>query len=169
MIPIDSKEIFLHETNWVGFLIQLAFHPYVDHRKQSLDASWVINLWQTGPGTRDRLELELLWASASGTRTKLASGLLLNLDTLAGLLPLHTICQTWSYSWVSCPHHPPFLTKSRHRRRLCLKLILHNTKENGFAKTKGTEIIVRRNVTIFPSFLHVISHKNFSKHVDSMI
>ena len=36
--------------------------------------------------------------------------------------------------------------------RLCLKLILHNTKENGVAKTKGTEIIVRRNMTMFPCF-----------------
>ena len=44
------------------------------------------------PGFRGRLELELLWASTSGTRTELASGLLLDLDTLDGLLPLHTLC-----------------------------------------------------------------------------
>ena len=43
----------------------------------------------------------------------------------------------------------PFLTKSRPQRRLCLKLILHNIKENEVAKTKGTEIIVRMNVTMF--------------------
>ena len=42
--------------------------------------------------------LELLWASALGTRTELASSLLLDLDTLAGLLPLHTMHQTWSYA-----------------------------------------------------------------------
>ena len=45
----------------------------------------MISLRQTGPGGRGRLELELLWASTSGTQTKLASG-------------------TWSYAWVSCPH-----------------------------------------------------------------
>ena len=46
------------------------------------------------------LELELLWASTSGTQTELASGVLLDLDTVAGLLPLHTMRQTWSYAWV---------------------------------------------------------------------
>ena len=81
-----------------------------------------------------------------------ASDLLLDLDTLTGLLPLHTMRQTWSYAWVSFLVTLPFLMKSRPRRRLCLKLILHNTKENGVAKTKGTEIIMRRNVTMFPSF-----------------
>ena len=88
----------------LGFLIKLAFHPYVDHQKRSLDASWVTSLRQTGPGSRGRLELELLWASTSRTQTELASGLLLDLDTLAGLLPLHTMHQTWSYAWVSSPH-----------------------------------------------------------------
>ena len=62
------------------------------------------NLRQTGPGTLDRLELELLWASTSGTRTELASDLLLNLDTLADLLGLHMVLQAWSYVWRSCPH-----------------------------------------------------------------
>ena len=67
------------------------------------------SLRQTGPRGRGRLELELLWASTSRTQTELASGLLLDLDTLAGLLPLYTMCQAWSYAWVSCPHHPPLL------------------------------------------------------------
>ena len=44
---------------------------------------------------------------------------------------------------------------------MCLKLILHNIKENGVARTKKTKIIVRRNVTMFL--------RNFSKHVNSMI
>ena len=77
----------------------------MDRQKRSRDASWVTSLRQTGPVGRGRLELELLWAFTSGTRTKLASGLLLDLDTLTGLLTLHTMCQTWSYAWVSCPHH----------------------------------------------------------------
>ena len=55
------------------------------------------NLRKTGPGTQDRLELELLWASTLGTRTELASGLLVDLDTLADLLGLHMVLQAWSY------------------------------------------------------------------------
>ena len=62
------------------------------------------SLRQTGPGGRGRLELELLWASTSGTRTELALGFLLDLDTLAGLVLLHPMHETWSYAWVSCPH-----------------------------------------------------------------
>ena len=77
----------------------------MDHQKRSPDASWVTNLRQTGPGTRDRLELELLLASTLGTQTKLASDLLLDLDTLADLLGLHMVLQAWSYVWRSCPHH----------------------------------------------------------------
>ena len=46
----------------------------------------MISLRQTGPGGRGRLELELLWAPTTGIRTELASDLLLDLDTLAGLL-----------------------------------------------------------------------------------
>ena len=80
----------------IGFLVKLAFQPYVDHQKRSPDASWVTSL---------RLKFELLWASTLGTQTELASGLLLDLDTLAGLLPLHIMRQTWSYARVSCPHH----------------------------------------------------------------
>ena len=39
--------------------MKLSFHPYVDHQKQSSDASWA----QTGPDGRGRLELRLDWAS----------------------------------------------------------------------------------------------------------
>ena len=31
----------------------------MDHRKRSLDTSWVTSLWQTGPGGRGRLEFML--------------------------------------------------------------------------------------------------------------
>ena len=40
----------------------------------------VTSLRKTGPGARDGLELELLWASTSGTRTELASDLLLGME-----------------------------------------------------------------------------------------
>ena len=73
-------------TTFIGCLIKLCFHPYVDRRKRSPDASWVTSLRQTGPGGRGKLELELLWASTSGTQTELASGLLLVLRESSKLL-----------------------------------------------------------------------------------
>ena len=84
--------------------MKLSFHPYKERPKRTLYATWASFLVRAAPGLRDGLELELLWATTSGTQTELASGLLLDLDTLAGLLPLHTMRQTWSYAWVSCPH-----------------------------------------------------------------
>ena len=44
--PLISKR-FWCETTWIDFLIKLSFHPYVDRRKQSPDASWVTSLRQT--------------------------------------------------------------------------------------------------------------------------
>ena len=46
---------------------------------------------------RGGLELGLLWASALATRNALALSLLLDLDTLAGLL-LHAMRQLWLYA-----------------------------------------------------------------------
>ena len=133
--------------------MKLSFHPYKERPKRTPYATWASFLVRAAPRLRDGLELELPWASTSGTRTELASGLLLDLDTLASLLPLHTMCQTWSYAWVSCPHHPPLLNEKPSSTSIVLeKLILNNTKEKGVAKTKETKIIVRRNVTMFPSF-----------------
>jgi type IV secretory pathway VirB3-like protein len=50
-----------------------------------------------------------------------------------------------------------------------LKTILHNTKENEVAKIKQTKTIVRRNVTMFPTVYHVMSHKIVSISVDFVI
>ena len=50
---------FWRETTWIGFLIKLAFHSYVDRQKRSLYVSWVTSLRQTGPGGRGRLEFLL--------------------------------------------------------------------------------------------------------------
>jgi hypothetical protein len=60
---------------------------------------------RTAPGLRTGLELELLLASTSGTRTGSTLDLLVDLETLIGLLLLHSMHQSWSYAWVSCPHH----------------------------------------------------------------
>ena len=87
--------------------MKLSFHPYKERPKRTPYATWASFLVRAAPGLRDGLELELLWAPTSGTRTELALGLLLDLDTLAGLLTLHTMRQTWSYAWVSYPHHSP--------------------------------------------------------------
>ena len=85
--------------------MKLSFYPYKERPKWTPYATWASFLVRAAPGLRDRLKLELLWASTSGTQTELALGVLLDLDTVAGLLPLHTMRQTWSYAWVSCPHH----------------------------------------------------------------
>jgi hypothetical protein len=53
----------------------------------------------------------------------------------------------------------PLLKESRPRRRLYLKMILHNTKENGVVEIKQVKTIVRRNVTMFPIVYQVMSHK----------
>jgi hypothetical protein len=34
--------------------------------------------------------------------------LLVDLDTLFGLLLLHAMLPSWPYAWVSCPHHDVF-------------------------------------------------------------
>jgi hypothetical protein len=54
--------------------VKLSFHPYVDCRKQSLDAPWTSVLLQAAPGVRDGFELDMDW------RLQLA------LDALVGLL-----------------------------------------------------------------------------------
>ena len=50
---------FRCETTCIGFLIKLAFQPYMDHRKWGPDASWVTSLRQTGPRGRGRLKIML--------------------------------------------------------------------------------------------------------------
>ena len=129
--------VFWCETTWIGFLIKLSFQPYVDHQKRSSYACWVTSLRQTGPVGRGRLELELLWASTSWTRTELASGLLLDLDTLAGLLPLHTMRQTWSYAWVLCPHHPPLIDEKSSSTSIVLETDPAQHKGEWGCKDKG--------------------------------
>ena len=89
--------------------MKLSFYPYKERPKRTPYVTWASFLVCAAPGLRDGFKLELLWASTSGTRTELAWDLLLDLDTLAGLLPLHTMRQTWLYAWVSCPHHPSLL------------------------------------------------------------
>ena len=118
------------------------------------------------PMPRHRLFLPLL-CHGCPPRTELALGLH-DLDTLARLL-FQAMHQLWSYAWVSCLHHPPLLTKSRPRYRLCLKPILHKTKKRGVVKINGPKIIMRRNVTIFPMVKWITAHRNLSKHVSSLI
>jgi hypothetical protein len=92
---------------------KLWFKPYKECPNPTLYATCVSVLLCIAPGLQTRLELDLLWASTFGTRIRLASCLVFNLDTLTGLILLHSMHQSWSYTWVSCPHHsPPFEEKS---------------------------------------------------------
>jgi hypothetical protein len=80
------------------------FHPYKECPKWTPYATWASLVVRAAPGLQGGLELELFWASTLTTQTELALGLLLYMDTIAGLL-FHMMCQSWSYAWVSCPHH----------------------------------------------------------------
>ena len=53
--------------------------------------AWASIFVWAAPGLRDGLKLEFLWASALETQTESTSGLLLDLETLDGLLGLHAI------------------------------------------------------------------------------
>ena len=116
--------------------MELSFHPYKERPKGTPYATWASFLVRAASRLRDGLELELLWASTSGTRTELASGLL-DLDNLAGLLPLHTMCQTWSYAWVSCPHHPPLLDEKPSSASIVLETDPAQHKGERGCKNKG--------------------------------
>ena len=108
-----TQDDFRHETGAIGSSMKFRFQPYKERPKPTSYATWASILVRTAPGLRTGLELELLWASTLGTRTGLASCLLVDLDTLVGLRLLHSLHQSWSYAWVSCPHHsPPFEEKS---------------------------------------------------------
>ena len=115
--------------------MKLSFHPYKERPKRTPYATWASFLVRATPGLRDGLELEFLWVSTSGTRTELAVGLLFDLDTLADLLPLHTMRQTWSYAWVSCPHQELSARSSRSRIN-ALRLRYAHTAVDGSTRGK---------------------------------
>jgi hypothetical protein len=103
-IPIASERIWAQDRcHWKLYEILL---PTI-YRLPKLTpyATCASVLLRTAPGLRAGLELELLLASTSGTRTGSTLDLLVDLETLVGLLLLHSMHQSWSYAWVSCPHH----------------------------------------------------------------
>jgi hypothetical protein len=104
--PLTQNE-FWHETGAIGSSMILCFQPYIERPKPTPYATWA--LLRTAPGLRTGLELELLLAFTSGTRTGSTLDLLVDLETLVGLLLLHSMHQSWLYAWVSCPHHSPLL------------------------------------------------------------
>jgi hypothetical protein len=108
MIPVDSERILAQDwCHWK--LMKFCFQPYIERPKPTPYATWASVLLRTAPGLRTGLKLELLLASTSGTRTGSTLDLLVDLETLVGLLLLHSMHQSWSYAWVSCPHHSPLL------------------------------------------------------------
>jgi hypothetical protein len=87
--------------------MKFCFQPYIERPNPTSYATWASVLLRSAPGLRTGLELELLLASTSGTRTGSTLDLLLDLATFVGVLLLHSMHQSWSYAWVSCPHHLP--------------------------------------------------------------
>ena len=106
--PLTQDE-FWHETGAIGSSMKFRFQPYIERPKPTSYAIWASFLLHAAPGLRTGLELELIWVSTLGTRTGLALNLLVDLDTLFGLLLLHAMLPSWPYAWVPCPHHPPLL------------------------------------------------------------
>jgi hypothetical protein len=84
----------------IGRVLKLGFSTIQRTPKLSSYATWASGLVKAAHG----LELKLLWGSTLGTRTKLASYLLLHLETLVGLSLLHSMHHSWTYAWVPCPH-----------------------------------------------------------------
>jgi hypothetical protein len=95
-----TREEFWHETSSIGRFMKLRFQPYMQHPKLTSYGTWASFFVRAAPGLRTRLELELIEASALGTWTGLASCLLFDFDTLAGILLLQYMHQSWSYAWV---------------------------------------------------------------------
>jgi hypothetical protein len=102
--PLTQDE-FWHKTSAIESFMKFCFQPYIERPKPTSYATWASVLLRTASGLRTTLELELLLASTSGTRTGSTLDLLLDLETFVGLLLLHSMHQSWSYAWVSCPHH----------------------------------------------------------------
>ena len=110
MIPVDSEEILMWDhLDWLPY--QISFPSIYGSSKT--ESGYVLG---------DQFKANWSWrprqtwtwvalASTLGTRTELALGLLVDLDTRADLLGLYMVLQAWSYVWRSCPHHPPFLVE----------------------------------------------------------
>jgi hypothetical protein len=101
-----TRDEFWHKTSAIGRFMKFCFQPHIERPKPTPYATWASVLLRTAPGLRTGLELELLLAYTLGTRTESTLDLLLDLETFVGLLLLHSMHQSWSYAWVSCPHHP---------------------------------------------------------------
>jgi hypothetical protein len=80
--PLTQDE-FWHETSVIGSSMKLCFQPYIERPKPTRYATWASVLLRNAPRFRTRLELELLLASTSGTRTGSTLDLLLDLENLA--------------------------------------------------------------------------------------
>jgi hypothetical protein len=78
--------------------MKFCFQPYIERQKLTPYAAWASVLLRTAAGLRTGLDLELVLASTSGTRTGSTLDLLLDLETLVGLLLLHSMHQSWSYA-----------------------------------------------------------------------
>jgi hypothetical protein len=136
-----TRDEFWHETSSIGSSMKFLFQPYTERPKPTPYATWAFDLLRIAPELRTGLELELLLASTSGTRTGSTLDLLLDLETLVGLLLLHSCTNRSRMHECHVPIILPFLMKRRPRRRLYLELILHNTRANGVSKTKKIKII----------------------------
>jgi hypothetical protein len=134
-----TQDEFWHETGAIGSSMKLCFQPHLERPNLTPYATWASVLLRTAPGLRTGLELELLLASTFGIRTGLASCLLFDLDTLVGLLLLHSMHQSWSYAWVPCPHHSPLLDEMPSSASIVLGTDPAQQKGEQGCKNKGNQ------------------------------
>jgi hypothetical protein len=64
-----TRDEFWHKTGDIRRFMKFFFQPYIERPKLTPYATWASVLLRTAPGLRTGLELELLLASTSGTRT----------------------------------------------------------------------------------------------------
>jgi hypothetical protein len=139
--------------------MKLCFQPYIERPKLTPYATWASVLLCTLLDSELGSNLNCFWSPPRGLEPDQPWTSFLTWKTLLDSI-FSNPCTTHGHKH-DC--HVliilPLLKESRPRRRLYLKMILHNTTENGVAEIKQVKTIVRRNVTMFSIVYHVMSHK----------
>jgi hypothetical protein len=95
LLPLTRDE-FGPQTSAIASVMKFCLQPNKERPKPTSYVTWSSFLVRTGPGLRTGLELEFIWASTLGTRTRLTLNLLLDLGNLAGLDLLQSMHHAWT-------------------------------------------------------------------------
>jgi hypothetical protein len=102
-IPVDSGRILVWDRcHWKLYEILL---PTIYRTSKSNSVCDLGVRFTTGCSWSPKLKRSRIGLGLHlGTRTGWALNLLVDLDTLFGLLLLHAMLPSWPYAWVPCPH-----------------------------------------------------------------